>query len=167
MSYIFAIRRAHSGSAPMRRRSKRWRKPFSALWRHVVSVWTDVSEDCVASIFTAEECAREEPAWTSSCRLQLLVHAGSSLADSSILKMEAKWSSETSVYTGTTLSYNPENGFLHSHCRKNLKSYEVRAVPSGGRVFWRKHLFRCTFLSQSLTNSCYYSERNVKKLSCF
>jgi hypothetical protein len=42
--------------------------------------------------------------------LQLLAHAGSSLADSSTLKMEAIRSSETSIHTKTTRSHIPENG---------------------------------------------------------
>jgi hypothetical protein len=31
------------------------------MWRHVDLVWTDVSEECVASIFRAEKSASEEP----------------------------------------------------------------------------------------------------------
>jgi hypothetical protein len=53
-----------------------------------------------------------------------LAHAGSSLADFSTLKMEAISSSETSVYTISTRRHIPEDGILHSHCRKNLKSYK-------------------------------------------
>jgi hypothetical protein len=39
------------------------------MWRSVIFVWTDVSEDRIASIFRVEESASEEPAWASSCRL--------------------------------------------------------------------------------------------------
>jgi hypothetical protein len=35
--------------------------PFSGMWRRVVLVWTDVSEDHIVSIFRVEESANEEP----------------------------------------------------------------------------------------------------------
>jgi hypothetical protein len=40
------------------------------------------------------------------------------------LMMEALCSSETSVLTRGAWCNIPEDGILHSHCRKNLKSYE-------------------------------------------
>jgi hypothetical protein len=43
----------------------------------------------------------------------------------STLKMEATHSSETSVNTTCTRRHIPEDCFLHSHCRENLKSYTV------------------------------------------
>jgi hypothetical protein len=49
-------------------------------------------------------------------------HAGSLLAEVSTLKLEAIFSSETSVHTGSTRRHISENGILHSHCRENLKS---------------------------------------------
>jgi hypothetical protein len=45
--------------------------------------------------------------------LQQRAHAGSSLADFPTLKMEAIFSSETSVYTISTRRHIPEDGFLH------------------------------------------------------
>jgi hypothetical protein len=36
------------------------------MWRRVVLVWTDISEECIASIFKVEKFAREEPAWVGS-----------------------------------------------------------------------------------------------------
>jgi hypothetical protein len=51
--------------------------------------------------------------------------AGSSLADYSILKMEAICSSETSVHTRSTRCHIPGDGLLHSHHRDNLKSYMI------------------------------------------
>jgi hypothetical protein len=35
----------------------------------VVIVWTDVSEESIASIFRVEKSASEEPAWAGSFRL--------------------------------------------------------------------------------------------------
>jgi hypothetical protein len=39
------------------------------MWRRVDLVWTDASEECIASIFRAEISASEEPAWAGGCRL--------------------------------------------------------------------------------------------------
>jgi hypothetical protein len=49
-----------------------------------------------------------EPTW-----LRPPAHAGFSLADFSILKMEALRSSETSIHTRSTRRHIPENGILH------------------------------------------------------
>jgi hypothetical protein len=43
---------------------------FSGLWRRVVLVWTDVSEERIASIFGVEKSASKEPAWAGGCSLQ-------------------------------------------------------------------------------------------------
>jgi hypothetical protein len=48
--------------------------------------------------------------------------AGSPLADSSTLKMEAIPSSETLVNAGSTQRHIPEDDILHSHRCENLKS---------------------------------------------
>jgi hypothetical protein len=62
----------------------------------------------------------------TSLENSLPAHAGSSLADFSTLKMEAIWSSETSVQSTTsTRRHTSEDGILHSHRRENLKSYIV------------------------------------------
>jgi hypothetical protein len=47
---------------------------------------------------------------------------------SSTLKMEAIRSSETSVNITSTRCHIPEDCFLHSHRRENLKSYFVISV---------------------------------------
>jgi hypothetical protein len=36
------------------------------MWRRVDLVWTDVSEERIASIFRVEKSAIEEPAWASA-----------------------------------------------------------------------------------------------------
>jgi hypothetical protein len=55
--------------------------------------------------------------------LQPPVHAGSSLADFSTLKMEAIGCSETPIHTRSTRRHIPEEGILHNHRRENLKSH--------------------------------------------
>jgi hypothetical protein len=71
------------------------------MWRRVDLVWTDVSEERIASIFMVEK---------SASSLLATSHAGSSLADLSILKMEVIRSSETSVHTRYTRRHIPEDG---------------------------------------------------------
>jgi hypothetical protein len=39
------------------------------MWRRVDIVWTDVSEERIASIFRVEKSTSEEPAWAGGCRL--------------------------------------------------------------------------------------------------
>jgi hypothetical protein len=43
--------------------------PSSGMWRRVDLVWTDVSVECITSIFRVEKSANEEPAWAGGCRL--------------------------------------------------------------------------------------------------
>jgi hypothetical protein len=142
------------------------------MWRRADLVWTDASQESIASIFKVEKSASEEPAWAggsvcshlltlvprsrifhpedggdtfqtaATCsrwflargfftlkmkaihsRLQPPAHAGSSLTDSSTLKMETICSSETSVQTRSTQRHIPENDILHSHRREDLKSH--------------------------------------------
>jgi hypothetical protein len=38
------------------------------MWRRVDVVWTDISEERIASNFRVEKSASEEPAWTGGCR---------------------------------------------------------------------------------------------------
>jgi hypothetical protein len=61
--------------------------------------------------------------WTQSVAPALLVH--SLISSSFTLKMEAIRSSETLVNRISTRRHIPEDGFLHSHRRENLKSYEL------------------------------------------
>jgi hypothetical protein len=82
----------------------KWRMPSSGMWRHVDLVWTDVSEERIASTFRVEKSEREKPAWAGGCGLQ----------------MEAIRSSETLVRTRSTQRHIPEDGILHSHRRENL-----------------------------------------------
>jgi hypothetical protein len=52
--------------------------------------------------------------------------AADSLADFSTLKMEAIRSSETSVHARCIQRYITEDGILHNHRCKNLKSYMIQ-----------------------------------------
>jgi hypothetical protein len=36
------------------------------MWRRVVLLWTDVSEERIASIFRIEKSASDEPAWAAT-----------------------------------------------------------------------------------------------------
>jgi hypothetical protein len=68
------------------------------------------------------------------CSLQPPVHAGSSLADSSNLKIEVMRSSETSVHARSTWHHIPEDGILHSQWRENLKSYVI--ICKFHSIYW-------------------------------
>jgi hypothetical protein len=46
--------------------------PSSGMWRRVDLVWTDVSEERIASIFRVEKLTSEEPAWAGGCKPQIL-----------------------------------------------------------------------------------------------
>jgi hypothetical protein len=59
------------------------------------------------------------------CSAHEEMNAGSSLADSSPLKLEAIRSSQTSVHTKTRRCCIPENGILHSHHRGNLSYHTM------------------------------------------
>jgi hypothetical protein len=72
----------------------------SGMWRCVGLVLTDVSEECIASIFRVEKSASEEPVWPGDCRRQL---------------------------TEDTQRHIPEDDILHSHRCKRLKSYTDRS----------------------------------------
>jgi hypothetical protein len=63
--------------------------------------------------------------------MQPPAHAGSSLAGSSTLKMEAIRSSETSVNVRSTQRYILEDDILLSHRCESLKS--IKLVLLGGR----------------------------------
>jgi hypothetical protein len=42
------------------------------MWRRVDLVWTDVSEERIASIFRVEKSTSKEPAWAGGCKKRRL-----------------------------------------------------------------------------------------------
>jgi hypothetical protein len=118
-----------------------WIMSSSGMWRCVVLVLSDVSEERIASIFRVEQSASEESVWPG---LQPPGHTGSSLADCSTLKMEAIRSSET--------SHIPEDDIIHSHRCESLKSYKFILVYKllmkslvSIKIFNRPLLFRAQY----------------------
>jgi hypothetical protein len=79
----------------------------SGMLRRVALVRTDVSEERSASFI----------------RVTGIGELGTTLAVTSTLMKEAIRSSETSILTTATRRNIPEGAILHSHRRKNLKSY--------------------------------------------
>jgi hypothetical protein len=85
-----------------------WRKSSSGMWHRVAVVWTDISKEHIASIFSLRTAITWLP--VISCY-------------SPALKMEAMRFSETSVQTRATRCCISEDDILHSHRRETLKSY--------------------------------------------
>jgi hypothetical protein len=79
--------------------------------------------------------------------LRTLADAGTSLADFSILKMEAKRSSETFVHTRSTQRHIPEDGIFRSHRCENLES-EI-TFPKYFRA-----IYTCVKLKPKITVIC-------------
>jgi hypothetical protein len=80
-------------------------------------VLTYILEERIASIFRVEDKKKfaSDPAEQVQ-QTQVFLP--------STLKMEAIRSSETSLNTISTRRHIPEDGFFHSHCPENLKSYK-------------------------------------------
>jgi hypothetical protein len=89
------------------------------MWRCVDLVWTDVSEERIASIFRVEKSASDEPAWAGGCRLQprWLLASGffypEDGGDTFLRNVDSH-----KIYTAPL----PEDGILHGHRCENLKS---------------------------------------------
>jgi hypothetical protein len=91
------------------------------MWRAYRSCVNDVSEKRIASIFMVEKSATEEPACAGGCRL---THQSKTMiSDFSTLKMEAIYSSETSVHTRSRRLHILEDDILHSYRCEKFKSY--------------------------------------------
>jgi hypothetical protein len=80
-----------------------WRMPSSGMRGRIDLVWTDVSEEGIASIFRVEKSAIEKPAWAGGSRRP----------------------SETSVHRRSIRRHIPGDSNLHRHRRENLKSYII------------------------------------------
>jgi hypothetical protein len=74
------------------------------MWRLVGLARTDVSEECVASIFKVERISKLGTASEVTSRLLLII---------STLKIEAKRSYETLVLARPTLRHIPDDSILH------------------------------------------------------
>jgi hypothetical protein len=79
------------------------------MWRRVDIVYTGVSEEYIA-------CSH------------LLTLVPRSQIFSSSLKLEAIRSSETPIYTISTLRHILKDGIPHSHHRENLKFYIINSI---------------------------------------
>jgi hypothetical protein len=98
-----------------------WRIIFSGMWRRVVCMkFTDLSEERTAFIFKFDESINKATSSAESFSCFLLVAC---LAYSSILRMEAVHSFETSVnFYRNTRRHIPEDCTRHSHRCENLRS---------------------------------------------
>jgi hypothetical protein len=65
-----------------------WRMSSSGMWGCVDLVWTDVSEERMASIFMVEKSESEEPAWVTCSQflLHIFLLSPSELAWSQVIK---------------------------------------------------------------------------------
>jgi hypothetical protein len=118
------------------------------MWRRVDLVWSDVSEERIASIFRVEKSASEEPAADCS-------HLFTLVSRSRIIYPEdggdtfLRNVASHKIYTAP----HPEDGILHNHRRENLKSYiETKFICF---VVWRSvqlwvdQLHTCKLVYQS------------------
>jgi hypothetical protein len=101
----------------------------SGMSHRVVLVRSDVSEELSASIIRVTRIGELGTmlAITNMCRLLVTANVHSSPILVTVMK-GVPGSSETSLLTRTARRKIPEDTFLHSRRRENLKSYELFVV---------------------------------------
>jgi hypothetical protein len=122
------------------------------MWRRVVLVRTDVSEECISSIFTVKIISELETTLEATSNCSTLLVTANVIPSSLILAtlmMEAIRSFGISVLTRVTRRNIPDDGILHSHRRENFKSY----IALTGWTLWRRRnmfpvRYELSFLSQ-------------------
>jgi hypothetical protein len=98
--------------------------PFSGMLRRVTLVRTDVSEENSASITMVIRIGELGTKFLPSVpRLLVTANVVPSSPILVTLLMRSLPSSETDILTRATRRNIPEDGFLYSHHRENLKSY--------------------------------------------
>jgi hypothetical protein len=104
------------------------------MWRRVDLVWTDVSEEGIASIFRVEKSAIEEAAWASGCRLshqcfRLLVQSAATCSRWFLTRGFFYPEDEGDISLRNVGSHKiytaPHSRRLHSPCKYVIKRFHI------------------------------------------
>jgi hypothetical protein len=99
------------------------RMPFSGTWRRVGHVRTDVSDECVASIFRVETISDLGTLEVSSKEKLVTANVVTNSSIVSATRMEIRSSFETSVIKRHSRRHIQEDGIPHSYNHETFKSY--------------------------------------------